>query len=153
MSRRSTSRRRQGGALSEINIVPYIDVMLVLLVIFMITTPLLSEGVNVKLPQAKAKVLKTQEAAPLIVSVDSKGLYYLNASATPQRPLDAGELGVQVAAQLRLAKQKQQHRNVFVKADQSVAYGQVMAAMVLLQQAGVDNVGLMTQDPHEQRET
>lgn len=143
---RVKGRRQRGSTLSEINIVPYIDVMLVLLVIFMITTPMLSEGVTVKLPQAQAKALKAQPAIPIIVSVDAKGLFYLNSSHAGNTPLSGHQLALQVAAELELAKKKGTQRDVLVKADEGVQYGQVMNAMVLLQQSGVENVGLMTRD-------
>lgn len=139
---RSNSRRRP---MSEINVVPYIDVMLVLLVIFMIAAPLLSQGVNVNLPQASAKALPPQPAPPIIVSVDRGGRYYLNVSDQPKSPISPQNLMVQVSAQLEVAKQKHQARDVYVKGDRAVDYGKVVEAMVLLQKAGVANVGLITQ--------
>jgi biopolymer transport protein TolR len=140
-----SNSRKSRRSIAEINVVPYIDVMLVLLVIFMIAAPLLSQGVNVTLPQASAKVLPPKPEAPIIVSVDRNGQLYLNVSAQPKQPLSAQDLMVQVAAQLALAKQKNQIRDVYVKGDSSVNYGKVIEAMVMLQKAGVDNVGLMTQ--------
>ncbi len=142
--RRNRTHKR---LMTDINVVPYIDVMLVLLVIFMITTPLLSQGVKVQLPQAAAKPITSVESIPLIVTVDIKGQYYLNASAAPSVPLEPEDLATQVAARVALAKQQGQHKDVFVKGDAHVDYGKVVAAMVLLQQAGVDNVGLMTDQP------
>ncbi len=139
---RNKSRR---GAMAEINVVPYIDVMLVLLVIFMIAAPLLSQGVNVNLPQASAKPLPPKNEPPIIVSVDQKGQLYLNVSEQPKIPIPAQALMVQVAAQLAVAKQKNQSREVYVKGDQAVGYGKVVEAMVMLQKAGVENVGLITQ--------
>lgn len=138
-------RKRGKRAMAEINVVPYIDVMLVLLVIFMITTPLLNQGVVVELPTAKAKALAAEEQTPIIVSVNSNGSYFLNIASDPESPLDAKQLQVRVAAEMTLARQKKQQRLVLVKGDQKVDYGSVVQAMVLLQQAGVDNVGLMTQ--------
>lgn len=131
--------------MSEINVVPYIDVMLVLLVIFMVTTPLLSQGVKVDLPQANAQAIPPKEQEPLIVSVDAQGNFYLNISATPAQPIDATSLVNQVAAQLKNANQ----RPVFVKGDKNVNYGKVMQAMVLLQQAGAPSVGLITEQPQD----
>ncbi len=138
---RDKSRRRP---MAEINVVPYIDVMLVLLVIFMVAAPLLSQGVNVALPQASAKALPPQPAPPIIVSVDRSGQFYLNVSNQPKTPISAQALMVQVAAQLKVAKQKNQLRDVYVKGDRAVDYGKVVEAMVLLQKAGVENVGLIT---------
>lgn len=143
------ARRTRRKTLSEINIVPYIDVMLVLLVIFMITTPLLSQGVKVNLPQAKAKALSPEQNIPLIVSVDAKGRFYLNKASNPEAPLTSKQLVVRIAAELSLAKEKGQHPAVLVKGDKDAEYGQVVGAMVLLQHAGVNEVGLMTKDPQE----
>jgi biopolymer transport protein TolR len=133
-------------SMAEINVVPYIDVMLVLLVIFMITTPLLSPGVNVELPQASAKPL-TQEQAPIVVSIDAKGQYFLNIAANSSQAIDANSLQAQVARELQISKQQGQKRNVVVKGDKRVDYDKVMQAMVLLQQAGAENIGLVTQNP------
>ena len=139
---RNHSRRRP---MAEINVVPYIDVMLVLLVIFMIAAPLLSQGVNVALPQASAKALPPKSEPPIIVSVDQHGKLFLNVSDHPQQALSPQALMVQVAAQLAVAKQKNQTREVYVKGDRAVDYGKVVEAMVMLQKAGVENVGLLTQ--------
>ena len=140
-------RRNKKTAIAEINVVPYIDVMLVLLIIFMITTPLLTEGVKVNLPNAQAQTLKIKKETPLIVTVDEKGLYYLNVSSDPKAPLTPQALAVRVAAELQIAKQNNAEREVFVRGDNDVAYGRVVQAMVLLQQAGAPQVGLMTQNP------
>lgn len=138
--------RRRKGPLSEINVVPYIDVMLVLLVIFMVTTPLLSQGIKVNLPQAQAQtIVPVQE--PIIVSIDEMGRYYLNTATHPDISLDAEHLSQEVTTQLRLAQQKQTPRQVFVKGDKKVDYGKVVKAMVLLQQAGAVNIGLLTESP------
>ena len=131
--------------LSEINVVPYIDVMLVLLVIFMATTPLLNEGVKVELPHAKARVINKQEEEPIIVSVDDKGRYYLNINNKPSQPVSPVVLLNKLTAELRFARQGKHERPVFIKGDHHVDYGRVVKAMVLLQQAGVSRVGLMTQ--------
>lgn len=132
--------------MATINVVPYIDVMLVLLVIFMITTPLLSQGVHVDLPNTSAKPLTAQKA-PIIVSVDAKGLYYLNTAAHPEMALDAPDLAAQVKTTLQDDKTHNRVRPVLLKADASIHYGQVMQVMVLLQQAGVPGVGLVTHPP------
>jgi biopolymer transport protein TolR len=139
------NRKNRKSPMAEINVVPYIDVMLVLLVIFMITTPLLSQGVNVDLPHAASKPITAKQQEPIIVSIDAKGLYYLNISATPDQPIDASALTAQVTAGLQGNQQGAEPRQVLVKGDQSVDYGKVMQAMVLLQQAGVPGVGLITQ--------
>jgi biopolymer transport protein TolR len=137
--------KKSRRSIAEINVVPYIDVMLVLLVIFMIAAPLLSQGVNVNLPQASAKALPPKQEPPIIVSIDSRGQIYLNTAVQPKMPISAQALAVQIAAQLAVAKQKNQTRDVYVKGDRSTDYGKVVETMVVLQKAGVDNVGLITQ--------
>ncbi|GAB4391495.1 MAG: protein TolR [Gammaproteobacteria bacterium] len=141
-------RYRSAKPVSEINVVPYIDVMLVLLVIFMITTPLLNQGVSINLPQAEAKAIAPQQQEPVIVSVDAEGQFYLNIAHDPDKPIDAHTLAVRIAAELQLAKATHQKRLFLVKGDRTVAYDKVIQAMVLLQQAGVENIGLMTK-PNE----
>ncbi|MBB70954.1 MAG: protein TolR [Legionellales bacterium] len=142
------SRKR---LLAEINVVPYIDVMLVLLIIFMVTTPLLSQGVKINLPQAQAEALSTKEDIPLIISVDAKGAYYLNVTDTPDVPMSPDALATRVAAEVQIAKQQHHPRMVLVKGDNDVDYGKVVQAMVLLQQSGVENIGLMTKEPARTR--
>ena len=133
------TRRRP---LAQINIVPYIDVMLVLLIIFMITAPLLTQGVDVKLPEAPAKALSAKAKTPIILSIDRRGNYYLNISKSPHKPLNKNTI-IQIA-RTKLSKTK---HPVYVKGDQGVKYGKVVQAMVWLQQAGADKVGLITQPP------
>ncbi|MFZ0219263.1 MAG: protein TolR [Candidatus Aquirickettsiella sp.] len=138
--------QRRKGPMAEINVVPYIDVMLVLLVIFMVTTPLLSQGIKVNLPQAQAQTIAPAQE-PIIVSIDEKGLYYLNTAAHPDAALDAHQLSLEVSQQIHSAEQKKAPRQVFVKGDKKVDYGKVVTAMVLLQQAGAINIGLLTESP------
>jgi len=135
------SRYKKQKFVSEINIVPYVDVMLVLLVIFMATAPLLTQGVKVDLPQAKAKIITQDNTIPVIVSVDYKGNYYLNVNEKPGEPIIAKDLVLRVAAELSIDK----NRQVMVQGDKTVDYGKIVTAMSLLQQAGVDNVGLVTE--------
>ncbi|MGB8636067.1 MAG: protein TolR [Rhodanobacteraceae bacterium] len=127
---------------AEINVVPYIDVMLVLLIIFMVTAPLMHLGVDIKLPQAAAKSLKNDKE-PVLVSLDRDGNLYLTLGAAKREAIDADTLVKKVSAFER------QNPNVPVLfgGDQDVDYGKVMQTMVLLQQAGVPNIGLMTQPP------
>ena len=127
--------------MGEINVVPYIDVMLVMLVIFMITAPLLNQGVDVDLPQADAEPMDEQQQDPLVLSVDAAGLYYLNVGGDPETPIDAETLVTRVAAVLR----QRPKTPVMVRGDTSVDYGRVVAAMALLQQAGAEKVGLVTE--------
>ncbi len=121
--------------------VPYIDVMLVLLVIFMITAPLLTQGVKVDLPQAAAEPLPRSEAEPLVISVDGNGDYYMNYGEDQDAPIEPAALMARVGALLR-------HRpglSVLVRGDRNVSYGDVVVLMSLLQGAGVPSVGLMTE--------
>lgn len=130
--------------MSDINVVPFIDVMLVLLVIFMITAPLLTQGVKVELPKTAAKAIDDQQKEPLIVTVDSSGNFYLNLSDKPNQPVTARTLSYLVTQQLS-AQQGAEQRPVLVRGDKDVNYGKVVEAMVLLQQAGAKSVGLITQ--------
>ncbi|MES2997829.1 MAG: protein TolR [Pseudomonadota bacterium] len=144
MFHNKSRHQRHKGPLAEINVVPYIDVMLVLLVIFMVTTPLLSQGIKVNLPKAQAQAIaKSQE--PLIVSVDREGHFYLNTATHPEVTLDETQLSQEVRQQLQAAEQKKQIRQVFVKGDKNVNYGKVVSAMVLLQKAGAVTIGLITE--------
>jgi len=131
--------------MAEINVVPYIDVMLVMLVIFMITAPLLTQGVKVDLPEAAAQPIDEADKEPLVVSVDAGGKLYLNVGEAPDTSIAAEDLVQTVAAVLR----RQPQKSVLVRGDHAVEYGAVVSAMVLLQQAGVPNVGLVT-EPQEQ---
>ncbi|MCD6045357.1 MAG: tolR [Gammaproteobacteria bacterium] len=145
-----TRKRGSRRAIAEMNVVPYIDVMLVLLVIFMIATPLLTPGVKVQLPQAQAQALEDHNNKPLIISVDKEGHYYLNTNVNPQQALNAHDLVVKVAARLQIEKSLGEKSVVMVKGDTQASYGQVVGAMVLLQRAGVAQVGLITQNPPSQ---
>ncbi len=141
-------RRPKKRPISEINVVPYIDVMLVLLIIFMITAPLLSEGVKVALPQANAKPITKQQHEPVIITVNRKGLYYLNIGDHPKKPVDATTLVSRVAA---VKRQRKNTLSVLVRGDRRAKYGDVVNVMALLQQAGVDDVGLITKTPKRSR--
>lgn len=137
-------RARTKSPIAEINVVPYIDVMLVLLVIFMITAPILTQGVTVDLPKAESQAVKTTDREPIIVSVNATGEYFLNVDQNPDMPIAAENLMVRVAAELALAKETGQKVNVLVKGDQGVPYGRVVLAMSALKQAGAEQVGLVT---------
>ncbi|MDH5736452.1 MAG: protein TolR [Gammaproteobacteria bacterium] len=129
--------------MSEINVVPYIDVMLVLLIIFMITAPLIQQGVEIDLPQASANPLPPDQDEPVVVSVDKKGDFYLDIGDQPDKPIDAQLLINRVAA----VRQLKPNVPVLVRGDRDVGYGSVIDVMVLLQKAGIEKVGLMTQQP------
>ena len=129
--------------MAEINVVPYIDVMLVMLVIFMVTAPLLTQGVKVELPQAAAEPMESKDQEPLVVTVDAGGSLYLNIGDAPDQPVEGDALVQRVAAVLR----RQPAKPVMVRGDHAADYGSVVAAMVLLQQAGISGVGLVTESP------
>jgi biopolymer transport protein TolR len=132
--------------MAEINVVPFIDVMLVLLVIFMVTTPLLTQGVKIDLPKTEAKAIPPQQKEPLIVSVDAAGNYYLNISDKPNQPITAQTLSYLVTQQLApAAAGSGEQRPVLVRGDKSTNYGKVIEAMGLLQKAGAKSVGLITE--------
>ncbi|XQW86300.1 protein TolR [Thalassotalea piscium] len=129
---------------AEINVVPYIDVMLVLLIIFMVTAPLITQGVKVELPKADAEPLSKDSKPPLVASVNAKGEYFLAIGANKNEPMSADELAAVVKAQLAKAPDTP----VVVNADGAVSYDAVIQLMVVLQkQAGVPSVGLMTDSP------
>lgn len=129
--------------MGEINVVPYIDVMLVLLIIFMVTAPLLTQGIKVDLPKAGAEPIQdVPNHPPLVVSVDAEGNLYINVGDDEDKPTGSQEIVARTAAVLR----NRQDTPILVKADRAVPYGNVVGAMVLLQQAGADNVGFVT-DP------
>lgn len=129
--------------ISDINVVPYIDVMLVLLIIFMITAPIIQQGVEVSLPQASANPIDPDQDEPVVLSVDKKGEFFLDIGDYPDKPIDAQLLVNRVAAVRRLKP----NVPVLVRGDRGVRYGRVIDAMVLLQSAGIEKVGLMTESP------
>ena len=140
----TTGRRKRRKLMSQINVVPYIDVMLVLLIIFMVTAPLLNLGVDIHLPQSAAKsVQDTKE--PVLVSVDKDGNFFLTLGGTQHEPIDADNLVRKVSAFVRANPQV----SVMIGGDERVDYGKIYQAMVLLQQAGVPKVGLMSQPVQE----
>ncbi len=136
MAGRRDKRRKP---MAEINVVPYIDVTLVLLIIFMITAPLVPTGVEVDLPQADTSSVD-QEELPLIVSVDSQGQYFIDIGEHTDEPVTAEVLLYRVAAVLRNKPKTQ----VYIRGDHTVAYGKVVTVMAALKNAGVPSVGLMT---------
>ena len=128
--------------MGEINVVPYIDVMLVLLIIFMVTAPLLTPGIEVELPKAGAGPLDDSSNLPLVVSVDEAGNLYINVGDNEDEPASADD----IVNRTRIVLENQPGTPVLVKADRRVQYGYVVGAMVLLQQGGAEDVGFVT-DP------
>jgi biopolymer transport protein TolR len=136
--------RQKRRLMGEINVVPYIDVMLVLLIIFMVTAPLLTQGIEVDLPKVGAEPMDTAEAKePLILTVDREGRMYLNV-VEPETALDAETLVGRAGAVIR----RDPDRQVLVRGDAEASYGYVALAMRLLQDAGAPKVGMVT-DPEE----
>ncbi|MFY8206653.1 MAG: protein TolR [Arenimonas sp.] len=134
-----TRRHRKRKLKSEINVVPYIDVMLVLLIIFMVTAPLLNLGVDIDLPKSNAKSI-AQKQEPIVVVVDAAGGYTLKMQDIPQQKVDAAVLAAKVSAFVK----NNPDVAVFVAGDRTASYDTVYQAMVLLQTAGVEKVGLMS---------
>lgn len=129
--------------MGEINVVPYIDVMLVLLIIFMVTAPLLTQGIKVELPKAGAEPIEdVSDSRPIVLSVDAAGNLYLDIGDDEEDPIGSAEIVDRVGAVLR----NKPETPVLVKADRAVQYGFVVGAMVLLQQGGAEKVGFVT-DP------
>jgi biopolymer transport protein TolR len=129
--------------MSEINVVPYIDVMLVLLVIFMVTAPMLTQGIKVELPKAGAEpVDNIMDHQPIVLSVDAAGNLYLDIGDNEDEPIS----GADVVNRVGIVIRSEPDTPILVKADRAVPYGNVVGAMVLLQRAGADSVGFVT-DP------
>jgi biopolymer transport protein TolR len=133
--------RSQNSSISQINVVPLVDVMLVLLVIFMVTAPILQQGVSIELPQAKAGALSGEEEQ-LVVTVDKKGTIFLNDNV-----IALADLGAKLEAVTRLKPDKQ----VFLRADRSVSYGEVVQVMAAVKGAGVQSLGMITELPTEKK--
>lgn len=133
-------RRNKRRPMAEINVVPYIDVMLVLLVIFMVTAPMLTQGVEVELPSANAAPIQNDDQDVLIASIDAKGQYYLDVGGK-QEPIALS----QIQDRVRKVLNQSPGMSVLVRSDKSVSYGDVIGLMVTLQAAGVPNVGLVTE--------
>jgi len=136
-------RHRKRRAVAEINVVPYIDVMLVLLIIFMITAPLIQQGVEIDLPQANANPLPPDQREPVVLTVSKTGEYFLNMGEHVNKAISEEVLVHRVAAVVKY----QPETPVLVRGDRDVDYGSITQAMVLLQTAGVEKVGLMTDQP------
>jgi biopolymer transport protein TolR len=135
-------RRQKHRPMAEINVVPYIDVMLVLLIIFMVTAPLLMQGVKVNLPKAASDPVENQDSEPLIVSIKASGELFLNLGAEQDQVLSLATVKQRVAVVMR----RNPDKPVMVWGDSAVAYGEVVVLMSALQDAGAPSVGLVT-DP------
>ena len=138
--------RKRRKPMADINVVPYIDVMMVLLVIFMISTPLLTQGVKVELPQAATEQLDIKPAETVIVKVDVQGQYYLTFGTGKEKSIEREGLVEQIKQKLS----EQPKISVLVAGDKEVKYLFIMDVLALLNSAGIPNVGLMTK-PLEQQ--
>jgi len=139
---RTVERRRKNKQMNEINVVPYIDVMLVLLVIFMVTAPLLTEGVQVDLPKATAKPMQSSEDLPFVVHVTADGEYFVNQDN--EQTVTLQQIQLKAAAVVRAKPATA----FMVRGDANVNFDAVVQVMVALQLAGVDDVGIVTKNPH-----
>ncbi len=138
-------RRQKRRLMAEINVVPLIDVMLVLLIVFMITAPLITQGVRVDLPEADAEIVDDNDELTLVVSIDSAGLYYISLGELSEdpEPVPLETIGENVS---RIMNQNP-GVPVFLEADAAVNYGLVMSLMATLEDAGAPSVRLITQPP------
>ena len=128
------SSQRESTTISQINVTPLVDVMLVLLVIFMVTAPIIQQGVQVNLPQARSGAIPGTEEH-LVVTVAKNGKIYLNDNA-----MTLAELG----AKLRAVKKLDANKQVYLRADQDVRYGAVMKTIAEIKQAGIERLGMVT---------
>lgn len=134
--------RRRRKPVSEINVVPYIDVMLVLLVVFMVTAPLLTQGVDVDLPEAPSEPLdNSSNEDVVVVSVDAGGNYYIDLGTDSEKPVSLQYVEEKVAKLMRVKPKTP----VLVRGDKAVSYGTIVKLMTTLQGAGVPNVGLISE--------
>ena len=137
------SRHGRRRMMAEINVVPYIDVMLVLLIIFMVTAPLITQGVRIELPQAPSEVLPPSDQEPVVVTVAADGQVFVDIGEKPDEAIDDETLMTRIAAVMQFKPQTE----VLVEGDRNVDYGRVVQVMTLLKNAGVDGVGLITEPP------
>lgn len=135
------SSQRDGTTIAQINVTPLVDVMLVLLVIFMVTAPIIQQGVQVNLPQASAGAIPGTEE-PLVVTVAKNGKVYLN-----DNPMTLAELG----AKLRAIRELQADKQVYLRADQDVRYGLVMKTIAEVKQAGIERLGMVTRPSPDEK--
>lgn len=138
-------RGKRRAPMAEINVIPYIDVTLVLLIIFMVTAPMLQTGVDVDLPQAEAKMIDPKQELPLIISINATGELFLDAGNQQDVAVALPDLTSRVVDAL----EKKPGLSVLIRGDKAVDYGKVVAIMAALKNAGVPNVGLMTRSTEE----
>ncbi len=144
-----TQKRQRRKPMSEINVVPYIDVMLVLLVIFMVTAPLIQEGVEVDLPKASSTPIQVDEndEEQIVVTVTRSGKLFVDNDGVDSLPLSAAAMTNKVAEML----ENRIDKRVFVRGDSAVEYGRIVEAMAALQSAGASSIGLVSEPAEEQQ--
>lgn len=135
--------------IAEMNLIPYIDVMLVLLVIFMVATPLIMQGIQVTLPEAASPTLQPKDNKPLIVSVNATGQYYINLSPHPREPIAANQLASVLRPLIAKRQQAHEEETIYIQGDKTLPYGQVMALITHIEQAGGHHIALMTENAPE----
>jgi biopolymer transport protein TolR len=139
-------RGKRRKPMAEINVVPYIDVTLVLLIIFMITTPMLQTGVDVNLPQAESAMVEQQEdSPPIVISIKQPAQFFIKIDNQDDEPIQVQEINARVVAVLATKPKSP----ILINADSSVEYGTVVTLMAALKTAGIPNVGLMTKSPEQ----
>ena len=142
----SPFQRPKRHLLAEMNVVPYIDVMLVLLVIFMITAPMLTQGVKVELPKVASETIQVNSEQPVVVSIKADGSYWLKQGENDNQAMVLDEL----TSHLLTVQQQQPNLQVLINGDTQVPYGEVVKLMAALQKAQIIRVGLLTEPPQEQ---
>lgn len=143
INRPARGRGRRSRPIADINVTPMVDVMLVLLIVFMITAPMLATGVSVTLPKTRAEQLQQDKERPLVVTVDKDEKYYVGMQDTPVALADLAEM-------MKALAENNMEKRVYVRADEAVPYGAVVNVLALLQQAGFRNAGLPV-DPNQIR--
>ena len=145
----SYPRPNRRKPMAQINVVPYIDVMLVLLVIFMVTAPFLQQGVQVNLPKASAQpVSEPNEKSKIVISVDDRGRFFLDSDGYQGLPMSAEAVTNRISEELA----EREDKRVYVRGDTTVNYGRVVAAMVALQAAGATSIGLITEPQAKEKQ-
>lgn len=139
-------RKARKKLLSDINVVPYIDVMLVLLIVFMITTPLLKQGIQVDLPSAASHPVKTTHTPPLIISINHLGETFINANKNPRKNIKKEQLKKYISNAIQTAKNKGENQQVYIQADKHLEYQNVVSVMNLAREAGAEKIGLITKN-------
>jgi len=145
----SYPRPNRRKPMAQINVVPYIDVMLVLLVIFMVTAPFLQQGVQVNLPQASAQpVSEPTEKSKIVIAVDDRGRFFLDSDGYQGLPMSAEAVTNRISEELA----EREDKRVYVRGDTNVNYGRVVSAMVALQAAGATSIGLITEPQAKEKQ-